>query len=77
MHSFHQTLRDPCRNSHSRFHLVRYNLLHNHVFPGIHNLYDGLLGARGHRWHTTIGFYKLWLHGFLKIFVKRAFFLET
>ena len=62
--SFCQKLCDPCRNSHNGFHLVGYNLLYVHVFPGIHILYDGLLDARSHRWHTTIGFYKFWMHDY-------------
>ena len=53
-----------CRNTHSTFHLVGYNLLDVHVFPGIHILYDGLLGARSYRWHTTIGFYNFWIYGY-------------
>ena len=55
---------DPCRNSYNRFHLVGYNLLYVHVFPSIHILYDGLLDAHSHRWHTTIGFYKFRIHDY-------------
>ena len=27
-------------------------------------LYDDLLDASSHRWHTTIGFYKFWIHSY-------------